>query len=94
MKQDFDWMPNNETYIALQSVGLLSPGDVHVGWQSRILVEESPVVGLGCQVLSLLGMADVDHVQINTGDEIHLHKVNEAFCSNMTQDVHPVLLVL
>lgn len=30
-------------------------------------MEESPVVGLGCQVLSLLGVADVDHVQIDTG---------------------------
>lgn len=79
MKREFNWMPNNKTYIALQSVGLLSPGDVHVGWQSCILVEESPVVGLGCQVLSLLGVADVDHVQINTKDKIHFHKVNEAF---------------
>lgn len=67
----FIWMSDNETYIALEVVGLLGPGNIHVGCRSRIVVEESPVVRLGCQVLSLLGMADVQHVQVKTGDEIH-----------------------
>lgn len=57
------------TYIALQPVGLLGPGHIHVTGQSRVLMKESPVVGVGCQVLSLLGVADVYHVQVKTGDE-------------------------
>lgn len=56
-----------KSYITLQPVGFLCPGDAPVCGQSRVLVEEGPVVGLGCQVLSLLGVADVDHVQIDTG---------------------------
>lgn len=64
-------MSNYEAYIALQSIGLLSPGNIHVRGQSRILMEESPVFGLGCQVLSLLGVADVQHIQMNTGDRIN-----------------------
>lgn len=63
--QVFIWMSNHKTNLALESIGLLCPGDVHVRRQSRILVEESPVVGLGCQVLSLLCMADVQHIQIH-----------------------------
>lgn len=60
-----------EPYVALQSIGLLSPGNIHVRGESRILVEESPVLGLGRQVLSLLGVADVQHIQINTGDRYY-----------------------
>lgn len=67
-------MTKCETYVTLQPVGLLSPGHAHVRGQSGVLVEESPVVGLGCQVLGLLGVADVDHVQINTGDRDKLKK--------------------
>lgn len=59
--------PGEETYVALQSVGLLRPGDVDVSWQGRVLVEGGPVVGLGGQVLSFLRVADVQHVQVNAG---------------------------
>lgn len=77
---------NSETYVALQLVGLLSPGDVHVRWQSRILMEEGLVFGVSCQVLSLLGVADVQHVQINTGDRIHFTRQMTKFIQTWHQN--------
>lgn len=55
------------SYITLQPIGFLSPGDAPVCRQSCVVVEEGPVVGVGCQVLSFLGVANVDHVQVDTG---------------------------
>lgn len=87
----YDNVSDNETYIALQSVGLLSPGNIHVSWQSSVVMEESPVFGLGCQVLSLLGVADVQHIQVNTKVEIHVIQYIKRF---FLRDSSQVLIVL
>lgn len=69
----FAWdKTSNDTHLALQLIGLLGPGNVHVRWQCCVLVEDSPVIGLSCQVLSLLSMADIQHVQRNTGAKINI----------------------
>lgn len=54
------------THVALQVVGLLSPGNVHVRGQASVVMQDGPVRRLRGQVLSLLCVADVQHVQINT----------------------------
>ena len=55
--------PVHETYIALESISLLRPGNAPISRQRGVLVQEGPVVGLGRQVLGLLGMADVHHIR-------------------------------
>lgn len=47
------------TDVALQSIGLLCPGHIHVSWQRGVLVQECSVVVVCRQVLGLLGLADI-----------------------------------